>query len=72
MSTGKDLGFMSDEAILGIKSPRSRIGGPYCVVYKDVEERFAIVALDWDGKPRLGIRWFWGSLGVPASSGYPV
>ena len=29
------------------------------------DERFAIIALTWDGKPRLAIRWFYNKLGFP-------
>jgi len=63
---------LKDVDILKIQSPRHSVGGPYVVVYKDVDQRWAIVALDWDGRPRLGIRWFWGNSGNPLSSGYPT
>lgn len=28
--------------------------------------------MNWDGKPRLGMRWFWGSKGNPFYSGHPA
>ncbi|GAB6393453.1 MAG: hypothetical protein MdMp014T_2826 [Treponematales bacterium] len=76
MSTGEDLDFLSDEAdeaILGIKASKPAVKGPYCVVYKSVQERFVIVALDdWRGEPRLGIRWIWDNIGLPISSRKPT
>lgn len=70
--SGKDFPLDNDTKILEITSPRDNVGGPYVVVYKDLEERWAIVAMDWDGEPRLGIRWFWGNGGNPLSSGHPI
>lgn len=69
---GKNLDLTDDTAVLAIQSPRANVGGPYKVVYVHLDERFAIVALDWDEKPSLGIRWFWGSKGNPCSTGYPT
>ena len=45
------------------------LSGPYTVVFKNLDERWAIVAFDWEDEPRLGIRWFWGDGGNPFSSG---
>jgi len=59
-------------AAFKINSPKSNVGGPYVVVYESLEERWAVVALDWDNEPRLGIRWFWGNGGNPFSSSYPI
>ena len=61
---------MYDKDILAIDSPSQRVEGPWVVVYKDSANRWAIVALDWDGKPSLGIRWFYGNSGTPISSSY--
>jgi hypothetical protein len=61
-----------DEEILTINSPKEHCDGPYVVVYKSVEERWAIVALTWDKLPALAIRWFWGKSGNPVSRGYPT
>lgn len=69
---GDDTDFMCDDDILEIRSPRERLGGPHVVAYKHHDERWAIVALDWDGRPTLGMRWFHGSMGNPHSSGYPT
>jgi len=68
--TGKNFQIKDDENILKIDSPRASLSGPYAVVFKNIEERWAIVAFDWDGAPRLGIRWFWGNGGNPFSSGH--
>lgn len=69
---GMSFPLDDNSKILEITSPRGSVGGPYVVVYKNLEERWAIVALDWDGEPRLGIRWFWGNGGTPFSSSYPI
>jgi hypothetical protein len=54
--------------ILKINSPTKHVDGPYVVVYIDTAERWAIVALSYGGNPRLGIRWFSSTCGVPQSS----
>lgn len=69
---GSNFNLEDNNAILGIKSPKEHLGGPYKVVYKNIKERWAIVALKWDNEPRLGIRWFHGSGGNPFSSANPV
>jgi hypothetical protein len=69
---GVNFRLDNDMQILSLSSPRRSVGGPYAVVYKNLNERWAIVALDWDAEPRLGIRWFWGSGGNPFSSSYPT
>ena len=68
--TGNDFPLEDDNSILQINSPRSSLSGPYVVVFKNVVERWAIVAFDWDENPCLGIRWFWGNGGTPFSSGH--
>ena len=70
--SGKNFNLHDDNEILTINSPRASVGGPYVVVYKDLIERWAIVALDWEENPRLGIRWFWGGSGNPFSSANPT
>lgn len=70
--SGKDFNLNDDDLILKINSPQSSVGGPYKVVYKDLVERWVIVAFDWDNRPSLGIRWFWDSKGNPLSTGYPI
>jgi hypothetical protein len=69
---GETLDLHSDADILQIQSPANSVGGPYLVVHKDLTDRWAIVAMDWDKEPRLGIRWFWGNGGNPFSSAHPV
>ena len=56
---------MDDRDILSINSPKGETKGPYVVVFKDEASKWAIVALDWMGEARLGIRWFWGDYGYP-------
>ena len=68
--TGQNFSLDNDEQILQIRSPRESVGGPFVVVYKNTVERWVIVAMDWDGEPRLGIRWFWDGSGNPFSSGH--
>lgn len=53
---GETFDLTSDSNILNLKSPRASVGGPYTVVFKNLEERWAIVAMDWDEEPRLAIR----------------
>lgn len=70
---GENFNMESDEAILQITSPIPRLNGPYLVVYKDVTERWAIVAMEWDNGHRvLGMRWFKGAKGCPVSSSRPI
>ena len=70
---GEDLNMKdNDEEILKINSPKNCLDGPYEVIYKNIEERWAIVSLDWENEPRLGIRWFWGTSGNPISTGHPT
>jgi hypothetical protein len=69
---GVGVDLTNDKNILSIRSPRDNVGGPYAVVFKNVEERWAIVVMSWDGEPRLGLRWFWGNGGNPFSSAHPV
>ena len=69
---GQNFALDDDANILQLRSPQESVGGPYAVVYKNLQERWAIVALDWNGEPRLGIRWFWGGGGNPFSSAHPT
>ncbi len=68
---GDNFPLANDSEILKINSPRKYVtGGPYIVVYKDITERWAIVVLDWEGEPRLAIRWFWEDSGNPVSTSH--
>jgi len=69
---GQNFDLNDNDAILNLNSPRKSVGGPYKVVFKDLDERWVIVALDWENEPSLGIRWFWGNGGNPFSSGNPI
>lgn len=69
---GEKFPIEDDSEVLKLSSPRRSVGGPYKVVFTHIPERYVIVALDWDGKPGLGIRWFWGAKGNPCSTGYPT
>ena len=59
--------MLDNEKILSVCSPKNMVGGPYEVVYKT--DYWAIVTLDYEGKPRLGIRWFIGEIGTPSARG---
>ena len=69
---GEDLKLEFDSEILKINSPKENLGGPFKVIYKNLEERWALVAINWNNEPRLGIRWFWGNGGNPFSSAHPI
>jgi hypothetical protein len=68
----ENCNLMNDATILSVKSPRKKVKGPYLVVHSNRKEKWAIVLLKWDSKPRLGIRWFWEKNGNPSSHGYPT
>jgi hypothetical protein len=70
--SGEKCDLSNDKNILSITSPQNNVKGPYKVVYKNIDEKWAIVALDWNDYPSLAIRWFWGTMGNPISSGYPT
>ncbi len=72
IQAGADFKLYDNTAIVKINAPKDVVDGPYKVIYKDMDERWAIVALDWDGEPCLGIRWFWDSIGHPQSTGHPT
>lgn len=68
MIAGQNFPIQKNDEILKIKSPRNRLCGPYVVVTKDINKRWAIVALRWDNNRNgLGIRWFHGRAGNPFS-----
>ena len=71
---GSQSDLHKDSLILAINSPKSRLKGPYRVIYKKntTNEFWALVAINWDGEPRLAMRWFYGKIGSPSSSGYPT
>ena len=62
---GRDFPLRDDKEILEIDSPQGKVGGPYVAVVKSLAERWAIVALEWEARPCLGIRWFWQQNGYP-------
>lgn len=51
---GFNFDLLNNGEILKLNSPKSHLKGPYSVIYKDLNERWALVAMDWDDKPRLG------------------
>jgi hypothetical protein len=72
---GVDCNMDNDNDILSIDSPKTGdfpIGGPWFVVQKVIEEHRAVVALEWDGAPCLGKRYFTKENGRPTSRGYPI
>lgn len=69
---GENFDLTNDNNILSLNSPKASVGGPYRIVYKNLEERWVIVAMDWNEEPRLAMRWFWGNGGNPFSSGNPT
>jgi hypothetical protein len=71
-NAGKDFNLEDDDSILQFKSPINLVGGPYSIVYKNVEERIVIVAMEFDGQPCLGIHLFKDETGWPSSRGIPV
>ena len=73
IQAGKDFSLEDDNKILQINSPQKHMGdSPYAVVYKNLSDRYVIVAIDWDGKPHLAIRWFWSTMGNPTSTFQPT
>lgn len=70
--SGLNFNLNKDDEILSINSPKKSIKGPYTVIYKDLPDRWAIVTLEWNGEPSIGMRWFWDSVGNPISRGYPT
>lgn len=69
---GANYPLEDDGRILELSPPRERGGGPYAVVYKDLDERWAVVALEWDGERHLAIRWFREGPGFPTCRARPV
>ena len=62
---GRDFPLRDDKEILEIDSPQGKVRGPYVAVVKSLAERWAIVAMEWENRPCLGIRWFWERNGYP-------
>jgi hypothetical protein len=62
---------LEDKALIkSIRAPKELVTvPPVDIVYTSSAERWVIVTLKWDGKPRLGIRWFWGTNGYPTVFG---
>ena len=69
-NAGVSFPLNSNRDILEINSPRNELKGPWFVVHKDEENRWVIVIMHWKEKPCLGIRWFYGNQGTPATRGY--
>lgn len=69
IKTGKDFDLNNLEEIKKINSPKKSIK-IFKVVYVDKEERWAVVAANWNKEPRLCMRWFWDTAGFPQSRGY--
>ncbi len=67
---GESFNIADDSNILAIRSPEEHCGGPYKVIYKNTNNRWVVVAIEWDGQPRLGIRCFYGGGGSPLSSSH--
>lgn len=67
---GTDFPLENDQRVLNINSPQNSVDGPYEVIYRNIDERWAVVTLRWDNEPCLGIRWFWGNNGNPSSRSY--
>jgi hypothetical protein len=72
MNAGKDFNLENDDLILQLKSPVGRVDGPYSIVYKSVDERLVVVAMEFDGQPCLGVHLFKDKIGWPASRGIPT
>ena len=71
----KTFPMEDDGQILRINTPKSNLRGPWLVVKKNLLEHWALVILSWkdpnetDFKPRLGLRWFYGTAGTPSVRG---
>lgn len=62
---------LTTQNIRQINSPQGpfhTVGGPYAIIHIDHQTRWALVTLEWDGTPCLGIRWFTGTRGTPESN----
>ena len=59
--------ILKNEEIFAVNSPKGRVGGPYAIIHKT--QYWALVAMGYNNKPRLGIRWFVGGIGTPSSRG---
>lgn len=62
---GEKFDLRDNSKISKINSPKEHVTGQPFVLYKDYINRFVIVALEYDGNPRLGIRHFWDTSGYP-------
>ena len=69
-NAGTTFPLNSNADILQIDSPKDRVEGPWMVVHKNTDDRWVIVLMHWDNKPRLGIRWFYGMQGTPSVRQY--
>ncbi len=72
---GEEFPMEDDGKILRINTPKSNLRGPWFVVKKNLDEHWALVMLSWkdpneiEFKPRLGLRWFYGTAGTPSVRG---
>lgn len=69
-NAGSEFPLDQNAEILKIDSPQKMVKGPWLVVHKDIDQRWAIVLLHWDESPCLGIRWFYGGQGTPSVRQY--
>jgi hypothetical protein len=69
MKAGKDFDLSNDGLILQMNSPMDQVVGPYAIVYKNIDERVVIVALDFKDRPCFGFHIYTGELGFPSSRG---
>ena len=66
------MGYVDPKSVL---APRDRISEVTAVLYDGKEDNVSIVILQYDGKPRLAIRWNGNDeekLGFPSVRQYPV
>jgi hypothetical protein len=67
-NAGSAFPLNNKNAILQIDSPKNSIE-VFKVIFVEENERWAVVAANWDEEPRLCMRWFWGKTGFPQSRG---
>ena len=63
--------FIPDALILSIARPKMHVTEPPQFVVCKTDE-WAVVALKWDQRRTLAIRWFTTPMGNPSSHGYPT
>lgn len=60
---------LNEKEILKITSPRNFIE-VFKVIFIEKEERWVVIAANWNKQPRLCMRWFWDKSGFPQSHGW--